>query len=122
MSLTSGKQLLLSAAAGGGATGYQISRSLRFNSGDSAYLSRTPASAGNRTTWSLAMWVKRSAITTGGAAALMSLFGWQSGGTGQSGIIGYDASTDKLFFGQVASTYRITNAVFRDVGAWAHLL
>ena len=110
------------AGASGQAAGYEIERSLRFNSADSAYLSRTPSSAGNRTTWSLAMWVKRSAITTGGAAGLMSLFGWQSGGSGQSGVIGYDASTDKLSFGQVASTYRLTNAVFRDVAAWAHLL
>jgi hypothetical protein len=52
----------------------------------------------------------------------MSLFGWQSGSSGQSGAIAYDASTDRLYFLQVASTYRITNAVFRDVGAWAHLL
>jgi hypothetical protein len=32
----------------GAAGGYQIERSLRFNSADSAYLNRTPASAGNR--------------------------------------------------------------------------
>ena len=30
---------------------YEISNSLRFNDGDSAYLSRTPGSAGNRKTW-----------------------------------------------------------------------
>ena len=105
-----------------GQGGYQISRSLRFNSADSAYLNRTPASAGNRTTWTWSGWVKRSALTTGGSAGVMSLFGWQSGGSGQSGAIGYDASTDRLYFLQVASTYRITNAAFRDVGAWAHLL
>jgi hypothetical protein len=28
--------------------GYQIERSLRFNSADSAYLNRTPGTAGNR--------------------------------------------------------------------------
>jgi hypothetical protein len=36
---------MLQAAAGAAPSGYQISRSLRFNSADSAYLSRTPASA-----------------------------------------------------------------------------
>jgi hypothetical protein len=35
-------------AAGAAGGGYEIERSLRFNSSDSAYLSRTPASAGNR--------------------------------------------------------------------------
>jgi len=40
-------------------------RSLRFNSSDSAYLSRTPASAGNRKTWTWAGWVKRSGLGNG---------------------------------------------------------
>ena len=43
---------------------YQISRSLRFNSADSAYLSRTPSVAGNRTTWTWSAWIKISALTT----------------------------------------------------------
>ena len=30
---------------------YEIEQSLRFNSADSAYLNRTPGSAGNRKTW-----------------------------------------------------------------------
>jgi hypothetical protein len=54
--------LLLGADAAAG--GYQISRSVRFNSSDSAYLSRTPGTAGNRKTWTWAGWVKRSADTT----------------------------------------------------------
>ena len=45
------------------AGGLQIERSLRFNSSDSAYLSRTPAVAGNRQTWTWSGWVKRSALS-----------------------------------------------------------
>jgi hypothetical protein len=37
-----------SLAVGGGGAGYQVERSLRFSSSDSAFLSRTPAVAGNR--------------------------------------------------------------------------
>ena len=37
---------------------YEITRSLRFNSADSAYLNRTPSSAGNRRTWTWSGWVK----------------------------------------------------------------
>jgi hypothetical protein len=51
-------RLMQMAAAGAGGE-YQISRSLRFNSADSAYLSRTPASAGDRKTWTWSGWVKR---------------------------------------------------------------
>jgi hypothetical protein len=54
-------RLMQMAAAGAGGE-YQISRSLRFNSADSAYLSRTPASAGDRKTWTWSGWVKRSAL------------------------------------------------------------
>ena len=43
--------------------GYQISRSLRFNSADSAYLNRTPASASNQKTWTWSGWVKLSAFS-----------------------------------------------------------
>jgi hypothetical protein len=45
--------------ASGGFYPYQIEQSLRFNDNDSAYLSRTPASAGNRKTWTWSGWVKR---------------------------------------------------------------
>ena len=34
-----------------GKKAYEIERSLRFNDDDSAYLSRTPSSAGNRKKW-----------------------------------------------------------------------
>ena len=42
--------------------GYEIQRSLRFNSADSAYLNRTPASAGNRRTFTWSAWVKRGTV------------------------------------------------------------
>ena len=54
---------LLLATAGAGAA-YEIPRSVRFNSADSAYLSKTFASAGNRRTWTLSFWVKRSKFGT----------------------------------------------------------
>jgi hypothetical protein len=64
-----GSELLLGAA---GAGGYEIERSLRFNSQPTrAYLSRTPASAGNRKTWTWAGWVKACA-----ARIFVSLICW----------------------------------------------
>jgi hypothetical protein len=53
---------MLQAAAGAAVGDYQISRSLRFNSADSAYLSRTPASASNRKTWTWSGWIKLAKI------------------------------------------------------------
>jgi len=50
----------------GPVTGYNVERSLRFNSADTAYLNRTPAGAGNRRTWTWSGWVKRSALGSTG--------------------------------------------------------
>ena len=42
-------------AAGGS---FQIDRSLRFNTDDSAYLNRSPSSPSNKTIWTLSFWIK----------------------------------------------------------------
>ncbi|NBW21765.1 MAG: hypothetical protein EBR82_78805, partial [Caulobacteraceae bacterium] len=104
-----------SQATGGAAGGYQISRSLRFNASDSAYLSRTPASAGNRKTWTWAGWVKRSAL-----GANQALFGIAAGG-GTSEPFGFNSS-DQLWFVQGATSYRVSTSVYRDTSAWYHIV
>jgi hypothetical protein len=118
MSLTAGKQLLLSSAAAA-ASGYTISRSLRFNSADSAYLSRTPASAGNRKTWTWAGWVKRSKLGT--AQYLMIV----EAGFDDITSFFFDAS-NKLNVYIDPSTAGITtvttSAVYRDCSAWYHVV
>ena len=60
MSLPSTINELLMGSAGG----YTIGNSLRFRSSASAYLSRTPAGAGNQKTWTWSAWVKLGALTT----------------------------------------------------------
>jgi len=119
MSLTSGKQLLLSAAAGGGAAGYQISRSLRFNSSDSGFCARTYSSAGSRTTWTWSAWVKRSAL-----GSQQTLFDGYSDGSNRTQLM--FESDDKLRIlnqaGGSVTTNLITTAVFRDVSAWYHIV
>ena len=93
---------------------YQISRSLRFNSADSTYLNRTPASAGNRTTWTWSAWVKRSTLGTE-----QQLF---SASNSSELAFGTGANIDKLFYIDSATSYRITTQVFRDVSAWYHIV
>ena len=44
------------------ASGYTAENSLKFNDDDTSYLARTPASAGNRRTFTWSGWVKRSKI------------------------------------------------------------
>jgi hypothetical protein len=109
---------LLLGAPAGGATGYSISRSLRFNSADSAYLSRTPASAGNRKTWTWAGWVKRSGLSTDSR-----IFSAATSGSNQAGITFNTDNTIEIFDYQGSYGYRkITTQVFRDASAWYHFV
>ena len=58
---------MLAAAAGTSAGGgeYQISRSLRFNSADSAYLERNLGSSGSSSLFTLSFWMKTSVVSDG---------------------------------------------------------
>ena len=99
---------------------YNVARSLRFRSSASAYLSRTPASAGNRTTWTWSGWVKRGTI---GGANNQNLFSCYISGTDYVTI--QLRSVDDFDF-QVASggtnPRKISTAVLRDPSAWYHLV
>ena len=95
-----------------------ISRSLRFRSSASASLSRTPASASNRTTWTWSGWVKRAEITT----TERTFF---SAGTDGNNFTALAWINDSLYFQNYTSgTQTITNttAVFRDPSAWYHIV
>ena len=98
-------------------TGYNISRSLRFNSPDSAYLSRTPSVAGNRKTWTWAGWVKRSALGT-----LQTIFfgGTTTSNTGALSV--YFSASDTIGIDGYYNSFLVTSAVFRDTSSWYHIV
>ena len=113
----SANPLLLAADAAAGA--YSIPRSLRFNAPDSSFLSRTPASAGNRKKWTWAGWVKRTNLSDG---ALFHSPNTTSG----TAHTWCNFSGDTLnFYDYTGSAYnflRQTSQVFRDPSAWYHLV
>jgi len=96
---------------------YTIDQSLRFNDDDSAYLSRTPSSAGNRRTWTWSAWVKKA------TNSFQTLFSART--TSSSSdicYIGFNSTTQELFFvsdngvGYVKST-----ALYRDTTSHYHI-
>jgi len=94
--------------------GYDITNSLRFNSGSSDYLSRTPASSGNRQIMTFSFWLKRSNL--GDGTNYQTIFQ----------IAGYTfcklhESTNTFTFGDTAFDLETTQ-VFRDVSAWYHFV
>ena len=119
---------LLNIAAGGDTGFYEfpIDQSLRFDDGSSTYLSRTPASAGDRKHWTWSAWIKLGNLSsdTGVFQSLLS-----SGSAGQSGtstgvFLLYFSTDDKLYvYTDSNATSRLnTNAVFRDTNAWYHIV
>ena len=106
---------LISGAEGGG---YQVQRSLRFNSSDSAFCSRTPSTAGNRKTWTWAGWVKRSKITSGDYEFI---FGYASGST-YEGLLWVVGSDQLEFWSNPTAPIIQTTQLFRDPSAWFHIV
>ena len=96
--------------------GYQISRSLRFNSADSTSLNRTPASATNRQTWTWSAWVKRSTL---GVAQF--IFGQALSDT-SAGDIRFASDDTFGIVDESISLVVTTTQVFRDVSAWYHIV
>jgi len=98
---------------------YAIQRSLRLRQGNSnnAYLNRTPASSGNRKTWTWSAWLKRGTL-----GANQILFDCDNGTTDATfGSIGF-LSGDTLAFGAYNQAWRITTQVFRDPSAFYHFV
>ena len=114
---SSSAQFFGAAGAAGGA-GYEIERSLRFNSSDSAYLSRTPGTAGNRQKWTWAGWVKRA--TSG---ETQGLFGNYTDGSNFSAIRIINDYIQFTNQGSGGTNPNVTTPnLLRDPSAWYHIV
>jgi len=102
----------------GGVQQYQVERSLRFNSADSAALTKTFSSAGNRQIFTISFWFKNTK-TSSNIASLMfagNTSDWSSiEGVGTQNVRAYDYNPDRYHFGT-------TNASLRDPSAWMHFV
>lgn len=102
-----------------GQGGYFLSKSLRFRASASAYLNRTPASAGNRKTFTISQWIKRAIVNSGDRAVLSAgsnnfVYKFSSSQNEALQIYDYNGSSFNL--------YLQTSQVFRDVAGWYHLV
>ena len=100
-----------------GKKAYEVERSLRFNDGDTAYLSRTPSSAGNRKKWTFSAWIKRGVLDN-----TMRIFG----GNGNASHIFFYANNVYWDLAPEQSGSSAANIVaarkLRDPSAWFHLV
>ena len=81
----------------------------------STYLERTPASAGNRRTFTSSFWIKRSYVGSNNERIFHAL-----GNTNRDGFL---FQSDNFRFFIDGGTYNFTtNAVYRDTSAWYHIV
>jgi len=112
------------AGASGQSRGIKIERSLRFNSIDSAFLSRQPSTAGNRKIFTLSFWWKNTVRSTGLQRPI---------------FVAQEASPRKEYWTKLVTTdgnilsfasrsggadifSLVTTQVFRDPSAWYHIV
>ena len=98
------------------ALGYEVDNSLRLDDASNTYMTRTPASAGNRKTFTFSLWVKRCDTTESWFLAA------DSGGGTRNGIRFNGDNFDVVFYESAAYQNVTTTQVFRDVSAWYHLV
>jgi hypothetical protein len=99
------------------AGGFAVDNSCRFNRGSSDYLNKTFSGAGNRTTWTISVWVKRANELSTNSYIIDS-------GAG-NGTSLYFGSEQIEFWDYQSGAYTgrlTTNAVFRDMSAWYHIV
>jgi hypothetical protein len=115
-----GKALTLASAGNAAPAGYQISRSLRFNSADSAYLNRTNGTSTDQKKFTLSFWMKRSTIST----ATGQWFFSAGSSYGTDSLLGFNASSDALQLSNssVSGDGQTTTMLFRDTSAWYHVV
>jgi len=90
---------------------YRVERSLRFNSGDSAYLNRTLSTPTSQSIFTLSLWVKLGLLGT-----TRQIFGVSTNHS-----FGFTTG-DALNLTFAASSALTTTALFRDPSAWYHIV
>ena len=99
-------------------TGYEVANSCRFDDGSSDYLSRTPSSGGNRRTFTISCWLKRS--TLGGGKIITGI----NDGSDPYARIFFDTNDVLKIEDNDGGTDTdiVTNRVFRDTSAYYHIV
>nr|BAR23499.1 hypothetical protein [uncultured Mediterranean phage uvMED]BAR23550.1 hypothetical protein [uncultured Mediterranean phage uvMED] len=119
MSVFHNNALIGSGAAAGAAAAAGPIKSVRFSSGDSAYLNRTPSSEGNRRTWTWSAWIKLGKLSNWGS--LFKAGASTSNPTTQLYLYS-DGTLEYITYDYQTTGKLTTSQVFRDPSAWYHIV
>ena len=101
---------------------YEVANSLRLDEPSNSGLTKTPSGAGNRRTFTLSTWVKRSKITNQ-TGDVQTMFESRESNNDNCALTFQTDDTLSIKL-KVSGTNKslITNRVFRDVSAWYHIV
>lgn len=102
---------------GSNPSGYNLTRSVRLRASASAYLNRTPASAGNRQIFTISWWCKRGSLS-----AESPLFTATDGTNRFYSRFETNDTISVYFYTGGAAYDASTSAVYRDPSAWYHIV
>jgi len=102
--------------------GYSIDNSCRFNENDDAKLVRTQT-AGDRTKWTLSMWVKNGRLSASGETRIFA-FGGDADDPGflVAGFMFPNRFNSYNYLGSATLGHLQTSNVYNDQAAWYHLV
>jgi len=110
--------LILGAQSATGAADV-VTNSCRFNDGDAPYMKRTAGTPTDQDKYTFSCWAKRGALS-----GTRQLLGNEVDGNNREFIV-YTNTTDTFTYSIKVSgveTKLVTNAVYRDVSAWYHIV
>ena len=97
-----------------------VNNSLRFRSSANANLTRTPANASNRKTWTWSAWVKRGTLST-----YQTVFQASDASGNNETTIDFADTDNAIIFYSYIGAYQLqlrTTQAFRDPAAWYHIV
>jgi len=96
-----------------------VNNSLRFRSSASARLTRTPASASNRKTYTISAWVKLGSLDS---SSIGTIFCAGDSSTSTSTHLYFYLDQIRFYWGGAGGPEWRTTQVFRDYSAWYHIV
>jgi len=112
-----GSNILAGSSGQGGGAGYEIERSLRFNPGDSASLTKAFSATGSQTTYTLSFWLKKNNSSSVYQTILID-----NNSTGNQIRINDLPGGFQLRFAAASGADLTTSRKFRDPSAWYHIV
>jgi len=104
-------------------TGFDVANSTRFNSGDSAFMSKASTTVTNDKKFTVSAWCKRSKL---GSSSEFGIFKTISDSNNQNKNIQFGFYNDSIYFafvdGGSVTVNKVSTAVFRDSSAWYHVM